>query len=66
MKLVILKVAKWKALAHGLGLPDHIEKVQRIEDELQRIMITLGARLKEPSSKAKSSTYMKHKPMAFN
>ncbi|KAF8148486.1 hypothetical protein B0H34DRAFT_803012 [Crassisporium funariophilum] len=57
VKSVILKVAKWKALAHGLGLPDHIKKVQRIKDELQHIMITLGALLTEPSSKAKSIAF---------
>ncbi|KAF8155453.1 hypothetical protein B0H34DRAFT_675651 [Crassisporium funariophilum] len=57
VKSVILKVAKWKALAHGLGLPDHIKKVQRIKDKLQHVMITLGAQLTEPSSKAKSIAF---------
>ena len=66
VKSVILKVSKWKALAHGLGLSEHIEKVQRIEDELQRIMIKLGARLEEPGPRAKSSSYTQIKLTSLN
>lgn len=52
VKAVIVKVARWKALGHALQLPDHIEKIRPIEDELQRIMIGLGAQLKEPLARS--------------
>lgn len=57
--MVIVKVARWKAVAEGLQTTENLEKIEAMDAELQRLMVGIGATLKGGalSSKAKTSEY---------
>lgn len=51
----IEKVVKWKQVAQALKTSDGEEKIQMMENELQRLMAGLGCSVKTVPSKRKTS-----------
>lgn len=51
MKTVIVKVARWKALAEVLRTQENLEAMEAMDEELKRLMAGLGAKVAVSSKK---------------
>lgn len=61
IKAAIVKVARWKSLAEVLRTEDNLEKMESMEEELGRLMLGLGAKIKTPPA----SKDKRRKPLAL-
>jgi TATA-binding protein-associated factor len=60
LKAIIVKVARWKAVAETLQTKENLDKIEAMDGELHRLMLGLGATLKDqaPTSKEKKSKHV--------
>ena len=56
LKRVIVRVARWKALAEILCTKDNLEKIDQMDEELKELMLGLGAEVNAKVTKTRKCT----------
>lgn len=60
IRTVINKVAAWRTHAEVLQTRENLEKMEKMDEELKRLMVGLGAKLEVKTQHLRKPTVMHH------